>query len=675
MISILHNIAAMNAGRQLNLNNKKQVKNTEKLSSGYRINRSADDAAGLAISEKMRRQIRGLHQSVLNIQEGIGYVQTAEGALNEVEDMLQRMNELVVKGANGTLQDDDRRYIDKEVQALKKELDRVFRTTSFNDQLIWEADPNTRVQIGTELLQAVNFRNTFNSFDVTDENCGVVPASDPGYSGYFKISATKDDGVSVSWTAFNGTEYTTDFIGWDKLKDNNYEFEMSDYFGGAAKNPTLYKKDGTPQFTHKVAFDVIEAATVDDIITCINGRTMSATSSASFTPQFKKSDQTATSYTGISFSSYSLTYQSAYVSSLANPNGHTFDGADNLFLEPASYSGNLTPPSSNTSDVGTAQGSGEKWTFALKMEGIGDVKATSHSVSYASPGATEEENEGLWWNWVYRWDGTQYQKYYKSTMTRTINGGTLGNVMDALTGERTTITPGLLKAANGGVSDHGGYIDINFDLTADKEFTYGKGLKTNKVGTLSIRVSVSSNDTEQTVLDKINAALKPDTVLDFYTPSATYDSSHASYASAASHRIDSPIYGGAVHFWVQAGTEADQQIDLYYDALSCIFLKLDNTKADTVNNCRAAIGAIKKAMQTVNNQRAEFGAYQNRLEHASNNNSNVEENTQAAESLIRDTDMASALVEYSSHNILLQAGQAMLSQANQTQQGVLSLLQ
>lgn len=675
MISILHNIAAMNAGRQLKLNNKKQVKNTEKLSSGYRINRSADDAAGLAVSEKMRRQIRGLHQTVQNIQEGIGYVQTADGALNEVEDMLQRMNELAVKGANGTLQESDRKYIDKEMQALKKELDRVFKTTSFNDRLIWEADPNTRVQIGTELLQAVNFRNTSHTFDVTDENCGVVPASNPGSAGQFKISATKDDGVSVSWTAYNGTEYTTECIGWDKLKENNYEFEMSDYFGGSAKHPELYKADGSPQFTHKVSFEVIEAATVDDIITCINGRTMSASSSASFTPQFKKPDQSVTSYTGISFSSQSLTYQSAYVSSLADPNGHTFDGTDNLFLEPSSYSGNLTPPSSNTSDVGTAQGSDEKWTFSLKMEGIGDVKATSYSVTYASPGATEEENEGLWWTWVYRWDGTQYQKYYKSTKTRTIDGGTLGNVMDALTGDRTAATPGLLKEVNGGVSDHGGYIDINFKLTADQEFTYGKGLSSKSVGTLSIRVSVSANDTEQTVLDKINAALKPDTVLDFYTASASNDSSYASYASAATHRIDSPIYGGAVHFWVQAGTEADQQIDLYYDALSCIFLKLENTKADTVDNCKASIGAIKKAMQTVNNQRADFGAYQNRLEHASNNNSNVEENTQAAESLIRDTDMASAMVEYSNHNILLQAGQAMLAQANQTRQGVLSLLQ
>jgi len=658
-------MSAMNSGRQLKVNNKKQVKNTEKLSSGYRINRSADDAAGLAISEKMRRQIRGLHQSVLNIEEGIGYVQTAEGALNEVDDMLQRMNELAVQGANGTLQEDDRKYIDKEVQALKLEMDRVFRTTSFNDRLIWEADPDTRVQIGTALLQAVEFRNTYNSFDITDENCGVVPV------GSFLIKATKDAGVSVSWTGYNGTEYTTDVIDWDTLKENNYEFEMSDYFGGAAKNPTLYKTDGGPQFTHKVAFNVIEAATVDDIITCINNQPMYAYSYAYYDPQFRKADKTATSYPGVGFSSDSLNYAAAYVSSLKNPDGHTFDGRDDVYLEPSSYSGNLTPPSSNTSDVATAKASSEKWTFALKMEGIGDVKATSTSVSYASPSSTEPEYEKLWWHWVNYSDGTT-RKY---ATERYISGGTLGNVMDALTGDKSTNTPGLLKDVNGGASEHGGYIDINFSLTADQEFTYGKNLKSKSVGSVSIRVSVQADDTEQTVLDRINAALKPETVLDFYTSSGSYDSSSAYSASAATNKIESPIYGGAVHFWVQAGTEADQQIPIDYNALSCNFLKLSNTKADTVNNCKAAIGAVKSAIKTVNNQRAEFGAYQNRLEHAANNNSNVEENTQAAESLIRDTDMASTMVEYTNHNILLQAGQAMLAQANQTNQGILSLLQ
>ena len=128
----------MNAQRQVSIVNTRQAKTTEKLSSGYRINRAADDAAGLSISEKMRRQIRGLHQAADNIEEGIGYVQTADGALNETQEILQRMNELAVKSANGTNTEEDREFIDCEVQQLKEELDRVFETTTFNERKIWE---------------------------------------------------------------------------------------------------------------------------------------------------------------------------------------------------------------------------------------------------------------------------------------------------------------------------------------------------------------------------------------------------------------------------------------------------------------------------------------------------------------------------------------------------------
>ena len=129
---VQHNVTAMNANRMLGITTGAQAKNTEKLSSGYKINRAADDAAGLTISEKMRSQIRGLTQASTNSQDGISCVQTAEGALNEVEDMLQRMNELAVKSANGTNTTADRQAIDSEVQALVSEIDRVQSTTQFN---------------------------------------------------------------------------------------------------------------------------------------------------------------------------------------------------------------------------------------------------------------------------------------------------------------------------------------------------------------------------------------------------------------------------------------------------------------------------------------------------------------------------------------------------------------
>jgi flagellin len=159
---VQHNLTAMNSNRMLGLTTSAQAKSTEKLSSGYKINRAADDAAGLSISEKMRRQIRGLTQASLNAQDGISAVQTAEGALNEVQDMLQRMNELAVKGENGTLTSTDRSYIQAEVKQLMSEIDRVQSTTTFNEQSLLDGSfSNKGLQVGAESGQhiAVTIKN------------------------------------------------------------------------------------------------------------------------------------------------------------------------------------------------------------------------------------------------------------------------------------------------------------------------------------------------------------------------------------------------------------------------------------------------------------------------------------------------------------------------------------
>ena len=153
---VQHNLTAMNSNRMLGLTTTSQAKSTEKLSSGYKINRAADDAAGLAISEKMRRQIRGLTQASSNAQDGISCVQTAEGALNEVHDMLQRMNELAVKGENGTLSTTDRQYIQSEIGQLMSEIDRVQSTTTFNEQNLLDGTfKNKALQVGAEAGQHI----------------------------------------------------------------------------------------------------------------------------------------------------------------------------------------------------------------------------------------------------------------------------------------------------------------------------------------------------------------------------------------------------------------------------------------------------------------------------------------------------------------------------------------
>ncbi|MCI6516115.1 MAG: flagellin [Lachnospiraceae bacterium] len=148
---VQHNLTAMNSNRMLGITTNTQAKSTEKLSSGYKINRAADDAAGLAISEKMRRQIRGLTQASANAQDGVSCVQTAEGALNEVHDMLQRMNELAVKASNGTLQSEDQSYIQSEVDQLASEITRTANDTKFNKMgLLDGSKASVNLQVGAE---------------------------------------------------------------------------------------------------------------------------------------------------------------------------------------------------------------------------------------------------------------------------------------------------------------------------------------------------------------------------------------------------------------------------------------------------------------------------------------------------------------------------------------------
>jgi len=159
---VQHNLTAMNSNRMLGVTTGQQAKSTEKLSSGYKINRAADDAAGLAISEKMRRQVRGLTQASANAQDGISMVQTAEGALGEVHDMLQRMNELAVKAKNGTQTTKDRAYINAEVQNLVSEIDRVRSTTTFNEKCLLDGgtmqSSGVNLQVGSEKDQVINLK-------------------------------------------------------------------------------------------------------------------------------------------------------------------------------------------------------------------------------------------------------------------------------------------------------------------------------------------------------------------------------------------------------------------------------------------------------------------------------------------------------------------------------------
>lgn len=251
---VRHNMLAMNTDRQLGIVGAEGKKSTEKLSSGYRINRGADDAAGLSISEKMRKQIRGLNRASENIEDGISFVQVADGALSEVHEMLQRVNELAVQAANGTNSETDRQYINDEVEQLKAEMERVFDTTTFNGKKIWDGEAVMHRSItGKTMVQSVRISTSYSqSVKTTNDNYDVAAC------GSYAIHADAA-GISLSWTGYNGQDYETDKIDWATLESQNYSFRIGDYF--KTTDTDLFDSNAKPVFDFKISMSVLKEAT------------------------------------------------------------------------------------------------------------------------------------------------------------------------------------------------------------------------------------------------------------------------------------------------------------------------------------------------------------------------------------------------------------------------------
>ena len=458
---VQHNLTAMNSNRMLGITTGAQAKATEKLSSGYKINRAADDAAGLSISEKMRKQIRGLTQASLNAQDGISAVQTAEGALNEVQDMLQRMNELAVKAANGTNSSDDRSYIQAEVDQLIKEIDRVAETTKFNETYLLKGDGTEKKTVKVEAKDAVDVQAKY--------------AAGKGTSGSVALA----DGKTV----------------------------------GAGKDVEWYKKGGTT------------ALTEEEVLACLEADPDNAGK--------------------VKFKDGVELYTAAADSS-------------------TEYGAQLTATKATI----------DQDNFALITTKIctkGDGTAL----------VAEEDLADL-----FNTDGTLKADVYALKS----DGKTWAKVGAEQLATFVTVTPGSEAVAAG-----------------EEEVEVTKAL------TLSLHVGADGND--------------------------------------------------------------DNKISLDIDAMSAEGIGVKQLDVSTEDAATESIETLKSAIQKVSTQRSALGAIQNRLEHTIANLDNVVENTTAAESQIRDTDMATQMVKYSNNQILAQAGQAMLAQANQANQGVLSLLQ
>ena len=482
---VQHNLTAMNSNRMLGLTTASQAKSTEKLSSGYKINRAADDAAGLSISEKMRKQIRGLTQASSNAQDGISAVQTAEGALNEVQDMLQRMNELAVKAANGTQSEDERSYIQNEIDQLTTEIDRVAETTKFNETYLLKGDQD----------------------------------NEKAYTYTYGTATNKVATVTMPTT--------------DSQKGTKLTVEFKNTASGDAQNEV--------------------AKLIRD-----QGLSVTYTSTTAASGTANKFDVTA---------SVSLNGTDKY--SVAK-NGNNYDIKDSK--------GNAIA------------------TITLTNTGLGTDK--------------DDKIEGS-----------------------------------------ETITASEAKA---------GYGNGETIKYYDKD---GNGIPENALGKY-----FSSTSTGGTVTS---------------TPRSDapqiYDSLGNKITAAAADVTGKQDLTGALTLTLHVGADAtsNNQISVNLDAMSAKGLGVNGLKVDGADdtNAKNAIETIKESIQKVSTQRSALGAVQNRLEHTISNLDNVVENTTSAESQIRDTDMATEMVKYSNNNILAQAGQAMLAQANQSNQGVLSLLQ
>ena len=485
---VQHNLTAMNSNRMLGITTKSQAKSTEKLSSGYKINRAADDAAGLSISEKMRKQIRGLTQASSNAQDGISAVQTAEGALNEVQDMLQRMNELAVKAANGTQSEDDRSYIQNEIDQLTTEIDRVAETTKFNETYLLKGDQD----------------------------------NEKAYTYSYATATGKAATATMSTTASTkGSKITT--MTFKTTASADEQNEVAKLIRDQGINVQYSSKDSTT--TGKV----VNSATVS-----LNG-----------TDKY-----TVTNTTGNDYSIKDAKGNEIATFTLENANLGEKDKADAI-----------TP--------GT-----ETFTASKATAGYKDGDTVKY---YDKDGNGIPENA--------------LSKYFSST--------------------------------------------------------------TNAAGTVSSTVKADAPLVYDALGNKIDAA-----VADI---SAKQDLT------------------GALTLTLHVGADAtsNNQISVNLDAMSAKGLGVNGLKVDGTNdtNAKGSIETIKEAIQKVSTQRSALGAVQNRLEHTISNLDNVVENTTSAESQIRDTDMATEMVKYSNNNILAQAGQAMLAQSNQSNQGVLSLLQ
>ena len=622
---IQHNLHAMNANRQLNINTGKQAKVTEKLSSGYRINRAADDAAGLSISEKMRHQIRGLTQASTNSQDGISFVQTAEGAMNEIHAMLQRGNELAVKAANGTWTEKERDMIDQEIQYLKDAINEAGRNTEFNGIKCFPKDGLIPSQAGNETY----------SYELKYDLVHTV----------FEVTTLAADGVMAADAT--GTVSSGNALA-DHIANELLPNAIAQIF---AAFPSLKNATGSDTIDMSLDVSVIDGENGTlAYAQCAFGASGRPVNLLLKVDSYDFDDEDAAG-TGENAEVLESTIAHELMHSVMQYNltdgmtGRTGDKFPTWFTE------------------GTAQLAGggfpTNWNAALEyyagqMSSAADTSQDANIADYLND---------------YTMAGRPYGHGY-------LGSAYIGYLANINNGGSTAVTAGNIAA---------GMDKIFSDLLAGKDFA--TAIKDNTGKTVSEIEAMFANGDSGLVgfVRELswNAAQGGAGSVIAGSLSAGSTSILGNSAAVQAFRIDPAKVSAAATgtgngaengIWIQTGTEEGVGVTINQYKMDTESLGLMNTTVKTVDDASAAINEIKKALEGVSNVRSYYGAMQNRLEHTIKNLNNVVENTQAAESRIRDTDMATAMVEYSNLQILAQAGQSMLAQTNRQPELILGLL-
>ena len=629
---VQHNMQAANANRLLNITTSAQSKSTEKLSSGYRINRAADDAAGLSISEKMRKQIRGLDKASSNAEDGVSAVQTAEGALTEVHSMLQRMNELATQAANGTnSKDTDRKAIQDEIDQLTTEIDRVSETTKFNETYLLKGNVD-----GASSKVKLNAHDAGLAGKLTDNGNGTAT---------FKADTLAvGDKVKIA-----GKEYT---IG-NSAKSSDYAKK-----GDAAVKPIAA---GDSVTSGNTTTSIVKKITTTDATDTGTGKIGAAATDAA--GKWVAGD-TIVDANGDTWT-YSTTLKLA--------DNATTGGTDKGFYKTNSDGTNTTKAIANTTDLLKA---GAKITTAStdttlkKLNGLEVVDDLGkNEVSIADDTAIKALQDGIKAGDTVSVGGT----------TKTVTAET-PKTFDEIKKETALGAVGTNVAIGSKTYTIGTSTDETAKtITKDDFLAAIKDGDKVKVDTNTYTAIIKSSDDDSITLEDAYSKMAKE----LETASSIGAETAATVKNNGNGTFD--IIKGTVEvkdalaFSLHVGADADMtnKINVNIDSMSAAGLGIKGINISDDNGASAtyAIDAITDAISKVSAQRSSLGAVQNRLEHTINNLDNVSENTSSAESRIRDTDMAEEMVNYSKNNILAQAGQSMLAQANQSNQGVLSLLQ